>query len=200
MDPTCFQLLVLFSFLSWLTKEVAMRIHVVLCSTLCVLLLVACPADAPQDAKMRGMDDGPDEHLVYTQADVEWQEGPKSLEEGSEMAVLEGNPGADGYFNMWLKLPDGYHIAPHTHPNVERVTVMSGTFLLGTGEEGLREETDRLGVGSYASMPPGMPHYAYAEGETVVQLATVGPWEIEYVKEEDDPRMREAAEAETGEE
>jgi hypothetical protein len=34
-------------------------------------------------------------------------------------------------FTMRLRLPDGYVIAPHTHPNVERVTVVSDTFLLG---------------------------------------------------------------------
>jgi len=37
--------------------------------------------------------------------------------------------------------------------------------------------------------PPGMVHYVYAEGETVVQLNSSGPWTITYVDEDDDPRM-----------
>jgi hypothetical protein len=34
-----------------------------------------------------------------------------------------------------------------------------------------------------------MVHYVYAEGETVVQLNSSGPWTITYVDEDDDPRM-----------
>jgi quercetin dioxygenase-like cupin family protein len=36
---------------------------------------------------------------------------------------------------MRLLMPDGYKIAPHTHPKVEHVTVISGTFNLGMGEK-----------------------------------------------------------------
>jgi quercetin dioxygenase-like cupin family protein len=33
-----------------------------------------------------------------------------------------------------FQFPDGYHIAPHTHPKTERVTVISGNLYLATGE------------------------------------------------------------------
>jgi hypothetical protein len=33
-----------------------------------------------------------------------------------------------------------------------------------------------------------MRHFAIAEGETVVQLSSIGPWEIRYVDSRDDPR------------
>jgi hypothetical protein len=39
-----------------------------------------------------------------------------------------------------------------------------------------------------AAMPPGMQHFAFAEGETVIQLTSIGPWEIHYINPEDDPR------------
>ncbi|MGA9523970.1 MAG: hypothetical protein WBV82_21090 [Myxococcaceae bacterium] len=39
-------------------------------------------------------------------------------------------------------------------------------------------------------MPRRMVHYAIAEGETIVQLTSVGPWEINYVRPEHDPRKR----------
>jgi hypothetical protein len=38
-------------------------------------------------------------------------------------------------FALRLKLPAGYKIAPHTHPCIESVTVISGTFKLGMGEK-----------------------------------------------------------------
>ena len=136
------------------------------------------------------IDKGPDHHILYTPDEIPWEDGPASLEEGSQFYVLEGDPGKPEVFNMRLKLPDGFHIAPHTHPGVERVTVISGTFRLGHGAEADGEEVYELPVGSYTSMPPGMQHYAYASGETIIQLTSVGPWEIDYINPEDDPRLR----------
>ncbi len=135
-------------------------------------------------------DKGPDHHLQYSPDEIEWRDGPASLEAGARFAVLEGSPSEPSIFTMRLKFPDGFVIAPHSHPNVERVTVISGTFLLGSGETVDRDAAVRLKAGSYTSMPPGMRHFAIAEGETVVQLTTVGPWEINYVNPEDDPRLR----------
>jgi hypothetical protein len=37
-------------------------------------------------------------------------------------------------------------------------------------------------------MPAGMKHYAWAKGETVIQINGEGPWNIEYVDPKDDPR------------
>lgn len=135
---------------------------------------------------------GSDEHILYTADEIEWQDGPASLDEGAQFAVLEGDPSKPGLFTMRLKLPDGFLIAPHTHPKHERVTVISGTFLLGDGSEAVADP-DALEVmeaGSYTTMPPGMQHYAFADGETVVQLTSVGPWEIDYINPDDDPRER----------
>lgn len=131
-----------------------------------------------------------DNVLLYENGEVEWKDGPASFEAGSQFAVLEGDPGKEGYFNLRLKLPDGFRIAPHWHPNIERVTVISGNFLLGHGESADRNATQNLGPGSYVSLPPEMIHYAIADGETVVQLTTIGPWQIHYVRDEDDPRKR----------
>jgi quercetin dioxygenase-like cupin family protein len=37
--------------------------------------------------------------------------------------------GSSGDFTIRLKMPDGYKVAPHTHPSRENVTVLSGTAL-----------------------------------------------------------------------
>lgn len=129
-------------------------------------------------------------HLLYTPEDVEWQDGPPSLEPGAEFAVLEGDPSAEEVFTLRLKMPDGYHISPHWHPNVERVTVLSGSFLLGSGADLDRNAVTVLEPGSYVSLPPETQHYAIMDGETVIQLTSVGPWVINYVDDEDDPRLR----------
>lgn len=131
---------------------------------------------------------GPDEHILVPVDDIDWQPGPESLAEGAEYAVLEGDPSSSGMFVMRLRLPDGFIISPHTHPNVERVTVISGTFNLGHGAEFDRDAANRMPAGSFTSMPPGMQHFAFVEGETVVQLTSIGPWEINYIDPDDDPR------------
>src|SRR5947207_180357 len=70
---------------------------------------------------------------VYPPDALRWQEGPPSLPPGAKVAVLEGNPAKEGPFVMRVKLPDGYRLAPHTHPRPERLTVISGTFHIGMG-------------------------------------------------------------------
>jgi quercetin dioxygenase-like cupin family protein len=152
-------------------------------------LLAASVAVAQQPAPPIH-DHGPERHLTYHPGAVEWRDGPGSFEPGAQFAVLEGDPSEPGVFTMRIRMPDGFRISPHWHPNPERVTVLSGTFRLGSGEEFDAGATMPLGPGTYTSMPPGMRHFAVAEGETVIQLTSTGPWLIHYIREEDDPRLR----------
>lgn len=126
-------------------------------------------------------------HLPAGQA---WKDGPPSLPAGAQFVVLEGDPSKEGMFVMRLKLPDGYHIPAHTHPKTERVTVISGTFVLAMGEKLERAGAQELPAGTYGYWPAGMKHAAWAKGETVVQVHGVGPWVINYVNPADDPRRR----------
>jgi hypothetical protein len=73
---------------------------------------------------------------------------------------------------------------------VERVTVISGTLHLGMGERFDRDGVRALPAGSYSFMHPGMKHFAWAAGHTVLQLDTTGPWAINYVNPVDDPRRQ----------
>lgn len=148
--------------------------------------LLGCNSMETQEARQFG----PDHHIQYAADRVPWRAGPPSLEPGIQMAMLEGDPAGNGLFTMRLKAPDGYRIAPHVHPNYERITVISGTFHLGEGERFDRAAAKPLGAGSYTTMPPGMRHFAFAEGETVIQITTIGPWEIKYINPNDDPRNR----------
>jgi quercetin dioxygenase-like cupin family protein len=157
------------------------------------LLLATFVAVTPlaQDKPMTEMaDKGTGQHLLYQPENIEWMDAPASLPPGAKIALLEGKPTEAEVFTLRIKMPDGYTISPHWHPNVERVTVVSGTFHLGSGEKMDKSATTSLKAGSYTSMPPKMRHYAITEGETVVQLTSIGPWEINYVNPEDDPRKK----------
>jgi quercetin dioxygenase-like cupin family protein len=156
--------------------------------TVLSFLLVPFMADAQEQRVV--VDEGPDTPLIYPAEDIRWRAGPGSFEAGSMFTVLEGDPAEPGFFTMQIRMPDGFVIAPHWHPGVERLTVLSGAFHLGHGEVFDRQAAERLPAGSHFSLPPGMRHYAFTEGETVVQLSSIGPWEITYVNADDDPRRR----------
>jgi Domain of unknown function (DUF4437) len=129
------------------------------------------------------------EHGLLTPAEVPWKDGPPSLPPGANVAVLEGNPTEPGLFTIRLKFPDGYRIAPHWHPAVERVTVIAGIFHFGMGETFDQTKAKPLPAGSFVYMAPKMAHFAWTEGETIVQLTAEGPWGITYLNLSDDPRQ-----------
>jgi len=149
----------------------------VLAATATLTATLAAPATLAQDA-----------HVLIESDDFSYEAGPASLAEGSEYAVLYGDPGSDGVFAMRLKLPDGFRIAPHFHQQPEIVTVISGAFRIGMGEDADAAAGTLLDPGGFFAFPPGEAHYAFAEGETVIQLNSTGPWTITYVNDEDDPR------------
>ena len=119
---------------------------------------------------------------------IESKDGPAALSPGAKMAVLEGDPTKEGPFVVRFQFPDGYHVAPHTHPKTERVTVISGVLHLATGESLDRNSAKGLPAGSFGYWPAGMKHTAWSEGDTVIQLHGIGPWQINYVNPADDPR------------
>ena len=125
---------------------------------------------------------------LYPAETIEWKAGPAALPAGAKMAVLEGDPTKEGPFVVRFQFPDGYHIPAHTHPKTERVTVIAGNLYLATGETLDRANAKQLPAGSYGYWPAGMKHAAWSEGETVIQLHGIGPWQINYVNPAEDPR------------
>ena len=130
------------------------------------------------------------DHGFFQTQEMKWMEGPASLPKGSKVALLEGNPANQGPFTIRLQLPDGFTIQPHWHPAVEHITVISGTFNIGMGEKLDTSAGRALPAGAFAFMPPGMRHFAWTKGETVIQLHGTGPWQINYVNPADDPRNK----------
>lgn len=126
-------------------------------------------------------------HTVFLPGEIEWVDGPPSLPPGAKVAVLEGDPAKPGYFAMRLRVPDGYRLMPHWHPNVERVTVISGTLHMGVGDTFTETGAHAMPAGAYGTMQPKVKHFAWAEGETEVQVTTLGPWKLVYVNPADDP-------------
>jgi len=129
------------------------------------------------------------EHRMITPADLQWTDVP-SLPPGAKIAVIEGKLNEGQAFTFRLRFPANYRIPAHWHPAVERVTVLSGTFNMGTGDKLDETKTMPLAAGSIAIMQPKTNHFAWTKEETVVQLHGTGPWGITYVNEADDPRKK----------
>jgi quercetin dioxygenase-like cupin family protein len=153
--------------------------------TTAVLVLLAVSTLAIGDPPM-----GHDGASLYPPNAIQWKEGPPSLPKGAMIAVLEGDPSKEGPFVFRVKVPDGYRVPPHTHPKVERITVISGTFNLGMGDSFDASKTKPMPAGAYGYWPAGMKHFVWAKGETILQFHGTGPWSIQYVNPTDDPRNR----------
>jgi quercetin dioxygenase-like cupin family protein len=128
------------------------------------------------------------EHRVLKPADLKWGETPPGLPAGGKMALLNGDPGQPGAFTVLLKAPAGYKVMPHTHPTAERLTVISGSFKIGMGEKFDETSMQQMTPGSYVVLPAGMAHFAKGAKESVVQIDSEGPFQINYVNPTDDPR------------
>lgn len=129
------------------------------------------------------------DHAMVAPGTLTWKEGPPSLPKGAKFAVLEGNPSKSGEFTMRLKVPANYQIAPHWHPAIEHVTVISGSFYMGLGEKFDAAKARKMDVGGFAAMAVGSRHFAFTKDDSaIVQLHGMGPWGITYVNPTDDPR------------
>ena len=128
---------------------------------------------------------------AFTPDQVKFGPVPPFLPAGAQLAVLEGNPMADsGDFTIRLKMPDGYRVAPHTHPHRENVTVISGTLKVGMGDHFDASNMMSFGAGSFAYLDPSMHHYAAASGETIIQIHGMSPAKFNYINPADDPSMK----------
>jgi quercetin dioxygenase-like cupin family protein len=120
-------------------------------------------------------------------SDMKWGNAPKVFPPGAQIAVVSGDPFKDGLYVVRLKLPAGYKIPAHNHPITEYVTVVSGELHLGMGDKLDPQKSIALKAGGFAEAPAKMNHYAWAAGETVVQVHGQGPFAITYVNPADDP-------------
>jgi quercetin dioxygenase-like cupin family protein len=130
-----------------------------------------------------------DHHPAHAN-DIVYGPAPDALPPGAQMAVLQGDPSAPGeLFTIRLRLPDGYVLPPHWHPTDENVTVIKGTFLVGLGDVFDRQTMlAPLHRGDFISAPANANHFAQARGRTEVQVHAIGPFAINYVNPQDDPR------------
>jgi quercetin dioxygenase-like cupin family protein len=101
---------------------------------------------------------------------------------GCEIATVLGDVNVEGApFVVRFRCADGAKVAPHWHPTDEYLTVLKGTFLIGTGETSDESKLQTMNVGNFIRMPKEMRHFAVNKGETIVQIHGMGPFKVNWV-------------------
>jgi quercetin dioxygenase-like cupin family protein len=134
--------------------------------------------------------DAADDHHATVQPEALKWTAPAAYGSGAQFAVIKGDPAKEGMYVVRLKVPKGFRIQAHTHPNDENVTVLSGTFHIATGDKFDENKGETIKAGGYSYVAKGMTHYAFFPEETVIQLHGMGPQGITYVNPADDPRKK----------
>jgi hypothetical protein len=127
--------------------------------------------------------------ITVMPADLKWTDAG-GIPPGAKIAMIEGNPGEAGPFTFRVKFPANYKLPAHWHPAIEHVTVISGTFNIGTGDKLDMEKTKAVTAAGVAFAQPKTNHFVWTGEETEVQVHGVGPTAINYVNPADDPRKK----------
>ena len=107
-----------------------------------------------------------------TPDDLDWTIG----EEGPDRVTIAGDPTQAGFYVIRVRFRAGTYSRPHYHPNDRHVTVISGVWYTGTGDEVNWDEAVPLYPGSYMLHPGGAVHWDGAMDEdVVVEIKGIGP-------------------------
>jgi hypothetical protein len=103
----------------------------------------------------------------------EWK-GPEGG--ANKTATLFGDPSKPGLYVQITKRGPNEWSQPHSHPNERFITVLAGTFLIGTGAKFDKNNTVAIGPGGVVHDLPDQMHYdgTGPEGATLEFIA-MGP-------------------------
>ena len=113
---------------------------------------------------------------------IQW--GPLSPS-GAQNAVLAGDPTKEGLYVVMTKWHAGNHFShPHFHPHDRFITVLSGTWWVGSGTTFDPDATVAMPVGTFVTHFGQQVHFDGAKSEDAVLLivgegpATATPAEV----------------------
>jgi quercetin dioxygenase-like cupin family protein len=103
---------------------------------------------------------------------IKWTDEPI----GSKHAVLLGDPNKPGLYVILVKWTAHHMSHPHFHPNDRFITVLSGTWWVGTGNKFDPDSTVALPAGTFVTHFGKQVHYDGAkEGDAVLEIVGEGP-------------------------
>jgi hypothetical protein len=103
---------------------------------------------------------------------IHWKKNPG----GAEEAVLAGDPSKPGLYVVLTKWTPHHMSHPHFHPNDRFITVLSGTWYVGTGSKFDPDSTKAIPAGSFVKHYGKQIHYDGAKDEEVtLEIVGMGP-------------------------
>ncbi|MGH9864509.1 MAG: cupin domain-containing protein [Candidatus Acidiferrales bacterium] len=111
--------------------------------------------------------------LIYKlPSQIQWTDDPI----GAKTAVLVGDPSKLGLYVMLVKWTPHHMSHPHWHPNDRFITVLSGTWWVGTGTKFDPESTVPMQAGTFVKHFGKQVHYDGAKDEeAVLEIVGEGP-------------------------
>jgi quercetin dioxygenase-like cupin family protein len=99
-----------------------------------------------------------------------------SASSASQTLTLYGDPMKPGMYVYRSRIAAGSKNMPHWHSGERTATVLSGTLYYGLGEQWDESKLIAFPPGTFFSVPPKMPHFAWAkDGEVILQVTGIGP-------------------------
>ena len=103
---------------------------------------------------------------------IKWSDDPI----GAKMAVMRGDPSKPGLYVVLVKWTPHHMSRPHWHPNDRFITVLSGTWWVGTGAKFDPDSTVALPAGTFVTHFGKQIHYDGAkDGDAVLEIVGEGP-------------------------
>ena len=99
---------------------------------------------------------------------IEW----KQTSPGSQQSILTGDPSKPGLYVVLVKWLPGNMSHPHFHPNDRFITVLKGTWWVGTGTTFDPASTVPMPAGTFVTHFGKQVHYDGAKDEETVLLIT----------------------------
>ena len=104
---------------------------------------------------------------------IQWTDDPAA---GSMRATLAGDPSKPGLYVVLVRWKAHHMSRPHFHPNDRFITVISGTWWVGTGAKYDPESTVAMPAGSFVTHFGKHVHFDGAKDEdAVLEIVGEGP-------------------------
>lgn len=126
--------------------------------------------------------------MALTPSEMKWASAGRQALPGMEQVTLVGDPSKPGPYTLRLKFPNGYKVAPHTHPDAREITILSGTWCIGYGEKFDSAALKELPAGSFYMEPANVPHFLETRGNVLIQVSGMGPSGRKFINPADAPK------------
>ena len=110
---------------------------------------------------------------VMKPGDIKWVE---SRNGSSASAIITGDPTKEGLYIQLMKWHPHHNSTPHFHPHDRFITVLSGTWWVGTGSNYDMSTATPMKAGTIVTHYGNQIHYDGAkDDEAVLEIVGIGP-------------------------